>query len=66
MTRIKIDPALAGGVVLTTVTDVVEPFTPEGGAYGEGRTMGHSHGPGHGHDHDHGGDVLAGLGRDAG
>ena len=49
-----------------TVTDVVEPFTPEGGAYGEGRTMGHSHGPGHGHDHDHGGDVLAGLGRDAG
>lgn len=26
------------------------PFTPEGGAYGHGRTMGHSHGP---HDHDH-------------
>ena len=23
MTRVKIDPALAGGVVLTTVTDVV-------------------------------------------
>ncbi len=25
------------------------PFTPEGGAYGHGRTMGHSHG--HSHDH---------------
>lgn len=24
---------------------VSEPFTPEGGAYGMGRTMGHSHGP---------------------
>lgn len=24
---------------------VSEPFTPEGGAYGHGRTMGHSHGP---------------------
>lgn len=37
---------------------VSEPFTPEGGAYGHGRTMGHSHGPadGHaqGHDHSHG------------
>jgi urease accessory protein len=29
------------------ITRVVEPFTPEGGAYGHGRTMGH--------DHDHGG-----------
>lgn len=43
------------------------PFTPEGGAYGHGRTMGHSHGhthdaghvhshkpvDGHGHGHDH-------------
>ncbi|MFN3937026.1 MAG: urease accessory protein UreE [Gemmobacter sp.] len=40
------------------------PFTPEGGAYGHGRTMGHEHGhgshhhphhhgPGHGHDHIH-------------
>jgi len=28
--------------------DVVEPFTPEGGAYGHGRTHSHSHG------HDHG------------
>ncbi len=43
--------------------DVVEPFTPEGGAYGHGRTHGHdhshSHGPdnghasGHGHAHPH-------------
>ena len=27
------------------ITRVIEPFTPEGGAYGTGRTMGHSHGP---------------------
>lgn len=27
------------------VTFVCEPFTPEGGAYGTGRTVGHSHGP---------------------
>ncbi|MGL4413033.1 urease accessory protein UreE [Roseinatronobacter monicus] len=27
------------------------PFTPEGGAYGHGRTMGHDHA--HQHDHDH-------------
>lgn len=26
-----------------SVTDVTEPFTPEGGAYGHGRTHGHSH-----------------------
>jgi urease accessory protein len=39
------------------------PFTPEGGAYGHGRTLGHHHGDGHDHDdhdhdhhhHDHGG-----------
>lgn len=32
------------------------PFVPEGGAYGHGRTMGHSHGHsgGHAHAHDHG------------
>ena len=29
---------------------VTGPFTPEGGAYGHGRTMGHDHG---GHDHGH-------------
>jgi urease accessory protein len=46
------------------VRDVRAPFLPEGGAYGEGRTMGHAHG--HDHDHDLDGDVLAGLGRDAG
>jgi urease accessory protein len=27
-----------------TITLIREPFTPEGGAYGTGRTMGHSHG----------------------
>lgn len=32
-----------------TVTDVTEPFTPEGGAYGHGRTHGHDHS--HSHDH---------------
>ncbi|MGQ0566019.1 MAG: urease accessory protein UreE [Gemmobacter sp.] len=32
---------------------VSEPFTPVGGAYGLGRTMGHEHGHDHGHDHDH-------------
>ncbi len=35
------------------VTEAVEPFTPEGGAYGHGRTMGHDHGPGGDHDHPH-------------
>jgi len=35
-----------------TCRHVTEPFTPEGGAYGHGRTMGHSHG--HTHDHEHG------------
>lgn len=45
-----------------TLAQTVEPFVPEGGAYGHGRTMGHSHGPGdghsraHGHSHGHGGD----------
>ncbi|SIO41507.1 urease accessory protein [Rhodovulum sp. ES.010] len=42
-----------------TVTEVEEPFTPEGGAYGHGRTHSHSHGhdhahgDGHAHDHHH-------------
>ena len=31
-----------------------EPFTPEVGAYGMGRPMGHDHGHSHDHDHDHG------------
>ena len=29
------------------------PFSPEGGAYGHGRTFGHDHGHGHDHAHDH-------------
>ncbi|MGY6409475.1 MAG: urease accessory protein UreE [Alkalilacustris sp.] len=35
-----------------TVERFEGPFRPEGGAYGHGRTMGHSHGPGGGHSHD--------------
>ncbi|EPX75942.1 urease accessory protein UreE [Salipiger mucosus] len=39
------------------VAEVEEPFTPEGGAYGHGRTHGHDHGHVHhhasSHDHDH-------------
>lgn len=42
-----------------SITEVTEPFTPEGGAYGHGRTQSHSHGDatphshGAGHVHDH-------------
>jgi urease accessory protein len=36
-----------------TVTEVTESFTPEGGAYGHGRTHSHDHGHTHGHDHSH-------------
>lgn len=32
-----------------TVTPDTGPFSPEGGAYGHGRTMGHDHGHGHHH-----------------
>ena len=35
------------------VTEVVEPFIPEGGAYGHGRTHGHDHSHQHGPDHHH-------------
>ncbi|WP_342076573.1 urease accessory protein UreE [Yoonia sp. SS1-5] len=39
------------------VVDFDGPFTPEGGAYGHGRTMGHDHShthmPDHAHGHDH-------------
>ena len=42
------------------VREIVEPFTPEGGAYGHGRTHGHDHSHAHGsdthshaHDHEH-------------
>jgi urease accessory protein len=42
------------------VRDICTAFTPEGGAYGHGRTMGHDHGPadaqGAAHSHDHGHD----------
>ena len=31
------------GKIGATVRDVVEPFTPEGGAYGHGRTHSHAH-----------------------
>jgi urease accessory protein len=34
-----------------TVTEAMEPFRPEGGAYGLGRTMGHDHGPDAAHWH---------------
>ena len=40
-----------------TLREIEAPFTPEGGAYGHGRTFGHDHGhshePAH-HPHDHG------------
>lgn len=32
-----------------TVMDIDGPFTPEGGAYGHGRTMGHDHSHSHSH-----------------
>lgn len=61
------------GARLRTVS---EPFIPEGGAYGHGRTMGHGHGPaegfghhhehGHGHDHDHAHGHEQEVGREAG
>ena len=35
-----------------TVTEVSEPFEPEGGAYGDTAMLGHDHG--HGHSHPHG------------
>lgn len=36
------------------VVEVTAPFTPEGGAYGHGRTHGHDHGHSHGaHEHTH-------------
>ena len=36
-----------------TIVDAEEPFTPEGGAYGHGRTHSHEHGHS-AHDHDYG------------
>ncbi|SDY12115.1 urease accessory protein UreE [Citreimonas salinaria] len=37
-----------------TVGEVTEPFTPEGGAYGHGRTHGHDHSHSHSHAEAHG------------
>lgn len=37
-----------------TLEHVTGPFVPEGGAYGHGRTLGHSHTHEHDHHHDHG------------
>ncbi|NVK35684.1 MAG: urease accessory protein UreE [Rhodobacteraceae bacterium] len=41
-----------------TLTSIMAPFDPEGGAYGHGQTHGHDHGHshahGHGHSHSHG------------
>lgn len=50
---IRDDKVLAGMLrgLGGTVTPVLAPFQPEGGAYGHGRTMGHSHGPYDHHDH---------------
>lgn len=50
---IRADPVLAKMLqgLGADVTETTAPFVPEGGAYGHGRTMGHSHGP---QDHSHG------------
>lgn len=51
-----------------TLVPVREPFRPEGGAYGHGRTLGHAHAhddgdhQAHSHGHDHGHDHDAGRG----
>ena len=36
-----------------TVTEALEPFEPEGGAYGDNAMMGHDHAHGHTHEHAH-------------
>ncbi len=57
--RLLLQPDKVIGAMLellgAAVTEVVEPFTPEGGAYGHGRTHGHDHSAQHmDHGHDHG------------
>lgn len=56
-TRLLIQPdhVIADMLALlgATVTKVTEPFTPEGGAYGHGRTHSHEHGHTHSHGHNH-------------
>ncbi|EAQ05020.1 urease accessory protein ureE [Pseudooceanicola batsensis HTCC2597] len=48
------------------LSEVTEPFTPEGGAYGFGRTHGHDHGHGHVHGgNGHDGRNVAGTADDA-
>ena len=51
---IQIDPVIAHMLshLGAEVTEVTEPFTPEGGAYGHGRTHSHEHGHS-AHDHAH-------------
>lgn len=57
--RLRMDPVMADMLARLGARPhaVVAPFSPEGGAYGTGRTHGHDHGHdhghGHGHDHDH-------------
>jgi urease accessory protein len=50
---IRQDHVLAGMLVGlgAKVVETIEPFRPEGGAYGLGRTLGHAHDRGGGHDH---------------
>ena len=53
---IRRDHVIEGMLTLqgATLRMVSEPFTPEGGAYGHGRTMGHDHGaPAYTFDHTH-------------
>ncbi|MCA0045316.1 urease accessory protein UreE [Celeribacter litoreus] len=52
---IQRDPVLKAMVeqLGATVTEIIAPFSPDGGAYGHGRTMGHDHGHSHDHAHDH-------------
>ena len=62
--RVLADPVMARMLrgLGAEVAEVVAPFRPEGGAYGEGRVMGHDHGNGYGHSHDHEAGNLVGLG----
>ena len=49
-----------------TVTELLQPFEPETGAYGESAMMGHDHGGGHGHGHSHDHSHSHGHGHDHG
>jgi len=51
---IRRDHVLAGMLrgLGAELRETLAPFLPEGGAYGHGRTLGHSHGNDHDHDHD--------------